>query len=234
MFRFSLKRTVKSDTKKKSITQKRLFTILSAPPTKQFILLIFGFVFLTLYLFLKNDKGQKLLETTFTQLNYQRETPEAQIIEDYTLANEPVRVDSKLTDKQLVIDKPNPPHRIIIPSVSIDLPVLTSPVIQGYWKVYPDKAGFGDGSSFPGLKGNTVIFAHARIGLFLGLKNVKLNDTVYVLTKNEWMSYKVRDIKTVFPDNLNVIAPTPDETLTLFTCSGFADSTRLIVTAKRI
>lgn len=233
MFRFSFKRTVKSGSKKKSITQKRLLYILSAPPTKQFILLILGFLFLTLYLFLRNDKGQKLLESAF-QLDYQREKPEAQIIEDYTLANEPVKVDRKLTDKKVVIDKPNPPQRIIIPAVSIDLPVLTSPVIQGYWKVYPDKAGFGDGSSFPGLKGNTVIFAHARIGLFLGLKNVKLNDTVYVLTKNEWMSYKVRDIKTVFPDNLNVIAPTPDETLTLFTCSGFADSTRLIVTAKRI
>jgi len=28
--------------------------------------------------------------------------------------------------------------------------------------------------------------------------------------------------------------PTPDETLTLYTCSGFADSKRLIVTAKRL
>lgn len=41
------------------------------------------------------------------------------------------------------------------------------------------------------------------------------------------------DTKEVLPESVEVVAPTTDETLTLYTCTGFADQKRLIVTAKR-
>jgi len=56
---------------------------------------------------------------------------------------------------------------------------------------------------------------------------------IYVLTKNEWFSYEVSDVKEVLPNQTEVIKPTDDERLTLYTCSGFADTKRLIVTARR-
>ena len=49
-----------------------------------------------------------------------------------------------------------------------------------------------------------------------------------------WFNYTVSEIKEVIPSQIEVIAPTPDETLTLYTCSGFGDSMRLIVIAKRV
>ena len=101
-------------------------------------------------------------------------------------------------------------------------------------EVFPDVAGFGLGSAYPDETGNQVIFAHARKGLFLPLKNVKVGQIVYVMTKEKWFSYKIEEIKEVLPSQTEVIAPTPDQVLTLYTCSGFADSKRLIVKAKRI
>ncbi len=232
MFRISIERTGKSKSKKKRITAKRL-VVFSIPPSRPSALLILGLLFLALYLFLKSTQGQKLLGRTYGEKQSNVAKNDEQASADYTFAQEPIKIDSKLIGPKKTENQKNLPQRIIIPSISVDLPIALAPVIKGYWKVYPDKAGFGDGSAFPGEKGNTVIFAHARYGLFLSLQDIKVSDKVYILTGDKWLSYKVKDIKTVLPNNLEVIAPTPDETLTLFTCSGFADSKRLIVTAKK-
>lgn len=150
-----------------------------------------------------------------------------------SFSQEPINVDKSLTLSQ--INKPDKtPVRIMIPSVQIDLPVKEAKIVNGYWEVFPTGAGFGLGSAYPDEIGNTVIFAHARKGMFLPLKEVKVKDNIYVFTKDKWYGYKVEEIKEVLPSQIEVIAPTKNRTLTLFTCTGFADSKRLIVMAKPI
>lgn len=126
------------------------------------------------------------------------------------------------------------PKKIIIPSLLIDLPVEPAMIAGDTWELSEDTASFGLGSTPLGKVGNTVIFAHSKRHLFGPLRNIKKGDKVYVLTQDNWFAYEVKEIKTVLPSQIEVIAPTPDETLTLYTCSGFADSKRLIVTAKKI
>jgi sortase A len=126
------------------------------------------------------------------------------------------------------------PVRIIIPDLSIDVPIKKAPIIKGYWELFTDAASWGEGSGLPGDVGNTVIFAHVREGLFLPLEKVTLGARVYVLTGGGWYGYYVTDIKVVNPNQVEVVAPTPDETLTLYTCSGPTDSKRLVVVGKRI
>lgn len=143
----------------------------------------------------------------------------------------PIRIDTQLLGSR----HPKPaPLRILIPSVTIDLPIAEAKVSNGYWEVFETTAGHGIGSANPGEPGNTVIFAHARQGLFLPLKDVKKDAQLYILTDTRWHRYRVAEIKEVRPQDIEVIAPTPDEILTLFTCSGFLDSKRLIVVAKPI
>ncbi|HET7098831.1 MAG TPA: sortase [Patescibacteria group bacterium] len=126
------------------------------------------------------------------------------------------------------------PIRVIIPTVSIDLSVQHSKIIAGYWQVFDDTAAWGEQSGYPGQPGNQVIFAHAREGLFLPLKDIKIGAKIYVMTDDKWFAYEVKEIKDVLPNQIEVIAPTLDETLTIYTCTGYQDSKRLIVTAKRI
>lgn len=152
-------------------------------------------------------------------------------LSDYTFAQEPVEV---VGFKDIVIAEGEKPERLIIPSLSVDLPVEEARVINGYWEVFEDKAGWGLGSGLPGNSGNQVIFAHARPGLFLPLKKIKEGMKVYVLTGGGWFEYEVREIREVYPNQTQVIKPTQEERLTLYTCSGFADSKRLIVVAKRV
>lgn len=126
------------------------------------------------------------------------------------------------------------PIKIIIPSISLNLSVLPSKVINGYWELSENTASFGLGSTPPGIVGNTVIFAHARKGLFGNLDQVKKDDQIYVLTEKGWFLYKIVDIKEVWPNQVEVIKETSSETLTLYTCSGFSDTKRLIVIGKRM
>ena len=152
-----------------------------------------------------------------------------------SFANEPVKVDKKLLEEPNKKTQPkSPPVRIVIPSLEIDLPVKTANIVNGYWEVFSDSAGFGQGSAYPeDNQGNQVIFAHARKGLFLPLRDIKQGAEVMVFTSDKWYSYKVEEIKEVLPSQTEVIAPTDDSVLTLYTCSGYADSKRLIVKAKK-
>jgi LPXTG-site transpeptidase (sortase) family protein len=188
------------------------------------ILVIIGLVFV-LYTLL-----YKRLPRVSLPKNFIRQ--EVKILNDLpqTQNQEPIKIDPNLlsTKEQL-----QPPERIIIPGQKINLPIIEAKVVNGYWELSETTASHGIGSANPGEIGNIVIFAHAREGLFLSLKNVKENDEVFVLTKDRWYRYQVKEIKDINPDQTEVIAPTKDETLTLYTCSGFMDSTRRIVIAKR-
>ena len=148
-----------------------------------------------------------------------------------SFADEPVEV-SGFTIAE--VDEGKLPERIVIPALSVDIAVKRAQIKGGYWEVFPDSAGWGEGSGLPGESGNQVIFAHAREGLFLPLQKIEVGMRVYVFTESDWYSYEVIEIKEVFPNQTEVIEPTEDERLTLYTCSGFTDSKRLIVVAKRV
>lgn len=140
-----------------------------------------------------------------------------------------IRIDENLLRGR---ETPQAPLRIVIPKLTVDLPVVEANVADGYWELSDTSASHGVGSASPGEMGNTVIFAHARDGLFGPLRSITIGDMVYILTKDRWSRYVVTGTKLVDEDQTEVIAPTSDETLTLYTCSGFLDSKRLIVTAK--
>ena len=145
---------------------------------------------------------------------------------------EPIIVDSALLK---ATEPANSPTRIIIPSVKIDLPIVEAKVVQGYWETSATSASHGLGSASPGDRGNMVLFAHARKGLFLPLRNIKMGEVVEVFNnKEQKYRYQVFEIKEVPPNQVEVISQTPDERLTLYTCSGFLDSKRLVVVAKSI
>lgn len=172
------------------------------------------------YISLKSEEFRKANE------EFSSASPSGEMIE-----TGPVKIDkSHLTE---IFSLANLPKRIIIPSCSIDLPVKPAPIVNGAWELSEDTASFGLGTVPPGKGGNTVIFAHAKWPLFRPLRTIKKGAKVYVLTAETYYVYEVDKIKTVLPNQVEVIKPTEEETLTLFTCTGFADAKRLIVIAKR-
>jgi LPXTG-site transpeptidase (sortase) family protein len=147
-----------------------------------------------------------------------------------SFAEEPLKVDVTFTGRQTG----SLPKRIIIPSLQIDIPIKLSPVENGYWVVWEKEAGFGQGGAAPGEAGNTVIFAHSTPDLFGPLKDINIGSNIYILGQDKYYEYSVVEIKTVMPHEVQVVSPTEDERLTLYTCSGVLDQKRLIVISKPI
>lgn len=148
-----------------------------------------------------------------------------------TFASEPVIIENF---ESFEIDEEKVPTKILIPDLNIDIDVRKASIVSGYWEVFEDIAGWGAGSGLPGEQGNQVIFAHARDGLFKQLKNVETDMEIYVFTSGSWYEYSVTEIKDVYPNQTEVIEQSDDEKLTLYTCSGFSDSKRLIVVGRRV
>lgn len=146
-----------------------------------------------------------------------------------TLEATPFRIDEKLLSDKVPTQ---PPLRIIVPSYKVDLSIVEAQVVNGYWELSETTASHGVGSANPGEIGNTVIFAHARDELFGPIRYIKKDEDIYILTKDRWFRYRVAETKLVDPSQIEHIKSSDAEELTLFTCSGFLDTKRLIVHAK--
>ena len=162
-----------------------------------------------------------------------RITPEVKDVHTSGVINSedsgPFRIDEKLLGTFVPTQ---PPLRIVVPTTKVHLSIVEASVVNGYWELSETTASHGVGSANPGQNGNIVVFAHARNELFGPLRDIKKSEVIYILTKDRWFRYSVEETKLVDPKEIEHIKPTDTEQLTLFTCSGFLDTKRLIVHAK--
>ena len=104
--------------------------------------------------------------------------------------------------------------------------------------VLADSLGHEPDTAYIGEGGNCVIAGHRNYSFgsfFNRLNEVKEGDMIYVDTATDSYSYTVVEIKVVEPENLSVLEPTDNETLTLYTCTPLYLAThRLVIVANRI
>jgi sortase A len=74
---------------------------------------------------------------------------------------------------------------------------------------------------FPWQDGNSALAGH-RDTFFRELRNIRINDALRVITPYGDFTYQVAHTAIVMPDNLSVLDPTPQPTLTLVTCYPFS------------
>jgi sortase A len=93
------------------------------------------------------------------------------------------------------------------------------------------------GTSLPGQIGNMALTGH-RDTFFRPLRNIRTDDVIMLTTLQGQFRYRVRSTQVVSPDNVTVLDPSPNQTLTLITCHPFyfvgAAPDRFIVHAERI
>jgi sortase A len=98
-------------------------------------------------------------------------------------------------------------------------------------------AGHIPGTALPGETGNVGVAGH-RDTFFRSLKNLRIKDEVQLSTPKGIFQYEVVSLKIVKPDNLEVLAPSGENGLTLVTCYPFyfvgPAPKRWIVTAKQV
>jgi sortase A len=106
--------------------------------------------------------------------------------------------------------------RIDVPEAGVSAIVLEGTSTS----ILAQAAGHVPGTALPGEDGNAVVAGH-RDSLFRGLRDINVGDTVTVTTPLSTRRYEVTSLAVVTPDDLNVLAPTSEPTLTLLTCFPF-------------
>jgi sortase A len=81
-------------------------------------------------------------------------------------------------------------------------------------------AGHIEDTPFPGERGNIGIAGH-RDTVFRPLRNIKVGDPMDLATADRVYHYRITRTLIVMPDDVYVLDPTPQPTLTLVTCFPF-------------
>ena len=115
---------------------------------------------------------------------------------------------------------------------------MSTAVVQGDdSKSLKLSAGHLPDTPWPWQPGNSAIAAH-RDGRFRALRKIKVGDEVRMRTSRGELRYKVRELRIVEPDDLSVLAPREQSSLTLITCYPFTyignAPKRFIVRAERL
>jgi sortase A len=151
--------------------------------------------------------------------------PEPSAPRDAFMAPQPLR--------GVAVDQADPrPLRLSIPALGAEMRVYEVFLVNSEWEVAEYAAGYHHGSALPGIVGNSVISGHAglRGAVFKDLGRLKPGDEVIVETAAWRYTYRVRSLVNVWPNQVEVMDPTPTPVLTLITCTNW-DTQRLVVFA---
>jgi sortase A len=140
-----------------------------------------------------------------------------------------------LYQSMAVIPIPTPgPEQAIqiqIPSISVD-----APVVQGDgWEQLKKGVAQHPGSADPGQIGNMVLSAHNDVfgEIFRYLDQLERGDQIIIYTPQHSFTYIITNIQIVKPTDVEVMASTPNPTVTLISCYPYmVDNQRIVVQAS--
>jgi len=142
----------------------------------------------------------------------------------------------RLSGPELVKINLGIPARVVVSSVGIDLPVKTGSynTTDQTWTLDERSAFYAD-RSVPAndSNGSTLIYGHARFGLFAKLPEIGEGATAEVYTDSgKIFSYTFASSRQVKPDDTSIFVNSGKPTLALQTCSGPFDIYRTLVSFK--
>jgi LPXTG-site transpeptidase (sortase) family protein len=124
------------------------------------------------------------------------------------------------------------PTRLTIPSINLDLPILPAHIKDQKWDITKDGVSYLVKTPVPGTLGNSVMYGHNWSNLLGNLEEVKTGDIIEVKNSDgNTYAYVIHFVSVVTPDETHIYNNTSDYRLTIYTCTGFLDSKRLVVTA---
>ncbi|MBI2634574.1 sortase [Candidatus Peregrinibacteria bacterium] len=146
-------------------------------------------------------------------------------------------------------------NRLIIPRINQNIPIVrvsSESLLKRDWDglekeiqgALRDGVVHYPGTSLPGQAGNVVITGHSSYfpwdpgrfkDVFALLHDVVIGDRMIIYHNQNKYLYEVNDIQVVMPDNIQVLKQSPEDHLTLITCTPVGTNLkRLVVTAKPI
>jgi len=125
------------------------------------------------------------------------------------------------------------PKSIKINRLHLNLPIEGTDIINGKWPISKYAVSYLKSSEKLAGNGTTIIYGHNKTNIFGQLNEVKIGDKIgLTLSDNRNVSYTVYQTIVVRPNEVSALKTNTGSMLILYTCTGFADSKRLVVKAK--
>ena len=142
--------------------------------------------------------------------------------------------------------QPGQATRLVIPKLSLDVPVLFAPVEHGTWQVdhLYQAVGHLEGTAPPGSNSNMVLAGHVTLsagvyGPFANLGYLAPGDLVIVYEGDKEFLYLISGRQTVDSKSVEVVYPSETGEITLITCTNWSSTenrytNRLVVKGRLI
>lgn len=118
-----------------------------------------------------------------------------------------------------------------IPSAHIVLPVYSASITGTTWQTTKRGVSYLSTSPLPGEPGNSVLYGHNWPNLLQPLHTVKPGNSIFITRLGKTTRFIVRYVTIVEANEHSVYAASTSTKLTIYTCTGFLDTKRLVVTA---
>lgn len=129
-------------------------------------------------------------------------------------------------------NKSSYPRVLVIKDLGIELSIFSAKVEKNRWPATTKGVSFLSASSLPGEKGNSILYGHNYPNLLGKLTKVKAGQEIEIVFDNGIKkTFVVEFTQVVTPDQTYILSQTDDARLTLYTCTGFLDTKRFVVTA---
>jgi len=126
----------------------------------------------------------------------------------------------------------NKPKGIIIKDLQISLPIIPSKFSNGIWESTNNGVSYLLSSPVPGEKGNSILYGHNWPNLLGNLTKAKKGQEIIILFNDNNIKYfNIDKILTVSPSQIEILEQTDVPMITIYTCTGFLDSKRFVITA---
>lgn len=123
------------------------------------------------------------------------------------------------------------PSSLTLASLDLSLPIIAAEKHADNWQTTDQGVSYLSSSPLPGEPGNSVMYGHNWPNLLGELDNLHPGDEIVVNYGTREVTFIVHYKSVVEASDVSVYAPTLDSRLTLYTCTGFFDSKRLVVAA---
>ena len=145
----------------------------------------------------------------------------------------PTQVEPQLNQEQTDKEAPKP-AKIYIPKLERTLDVSDGFIKDNRWTVSQTGVSYLINSGRLGEPGNVVLYGHNTKDVLGRLWMVQVGDIVEV-TDSEGNTYKfeIFERKEVKPNAVEILTSADVERLTIYSCSGFLDTARFVVVAKK-
>jgi len=126
------------------------------------------------------------------------------------------------------------PVLLRIKDLGIELPIYEAEIKDNNkWPTTTEGISYLVSSPIPGEIGNSILYGHNWANLLGNLTKAKPGQIVEIIF-SDWSRkiFTIANTQVVSPSQTEILKNSDDTKLTLYTCTGFLDSKRFVVTAK--